>query len=349
MKIAQVAPLFESVPPRLYGGTERVVSFLTEELVRAGHDVTLFASGDSVTTAQLDATRKRSIRLDAEGQNDKQDHAVAHLLHIERVFQRAREFDLIHFHVDYLHFPVCRRLSLPHLTTLHGRLDLPELQTLFFEYNDMPLVSISNAQRRSLPWARWMGTVYHGLPSDLLGFHGKPGSYFAFLGRISPEKGLDEAIGIAKRAGRKIKIAAKVDVMNKLYFEDVVKPLLNDSDVEFVGEIRDAEKEDFLGNAAALLFPIRWPEPFGLVLIESLACGTPVIAYGRGSVPELIRSGVSGYVVNNATEAVAAAKKIMEIDRWRCRDEFERRFSAERMMRQYVELYKQILRSPAVV
>jgi len=282
MRIAQVAPLFESVPPKYYGGTERVVSYLTEELVCQGHEVTLFASGDSVTKAHLVAACRRSLRLDKHC-IDQLSHQV---LMLEHVFQRAAEFDIVHFHVDYLHFPLSRREQLTHVTTLHGQLDIPDLVPLYHEFRDMPVVSISNCQREPLPWANWQATIYHGVPADTYQFRAEPGSYLAFLGRISPEKRVDRAIKIARQVQIPLKIAAKVDRVDKDYFEAVVEPLLRDSLIEFVGEIGDGEKDEFLGHAYALLFPIDWPEPFGLAMIEAMACGTPVIAYRSGAVPE---------------------------------------------------------------
>ena len=279
MRIAQVAPLFESVPPKYYGGTERVVSYLTEELVCQGHEVTLFASGDSVTKAHLVAACRRSLRLDKHC-IDQLSHQV---LMLEHVFQRAAEFDIVHFHVDYLHFPLSRREQLTHVTTLHGQLDIPDLVPLYHEFRDMPVVSISNCQREPLPWANWQATIYHGVPADTYQFRAEPGSYLAFLGRISPEKRVDRAIKIARQVQIPLKIAAKVDRVDKDYFEGVVEPLLRDSLIEFVGEIGDGEKDEFLGHAHALLFPIDWPEPFGLAMIEAMACGTPVIAYRSGA------------------------------------------------------------------
>jgi len=339
MRIAQVAPLYESVPPRYYGGTERVVSYLTEELVRQGHEVTLFASGDSVTRARLVAACPRSLRLDPKCI----DPLAHHVRMVEMVFQRAAEFDIIHFHIDYLHFPLARRYGVPHVTTLHGRLDLPDLEPLYREFQDMPVVSISNAQRRPLPWARWVGTVYHGLPRDLYTFREEPGRYLAFLGRISPEKRVDRAIEIARRVGMPLKVAAKVDRVDREYFETVIRPLLRGPWVEYIGEIGEAEKNDFLGQAYALLFPIDWPEPFGLVMIEALACGTPVIAYRNGSVPEIIEDGVTGFIVQSLEEAVEAVPKVAGLSRRRCRQVFEERFTAERMARDYLAVYRFIL------
>jgi len=341
MRIAQVAPLYESVPPQLYGGTERVVSFLTEELVRAGHEVTLFASGDSRTTAELIAGSERSLRLDP----NCVDSLAHHYVLLEKVFAQVDRFDVVHFHVDFLHFPLSRRSNVAHLTTLHGRLDIPDLQPLYREFADMPVVSISDAQRKPLPLADWCGTVYHGLPADLLRFREGREGYLAFLGRVSPEKRPDRAIEIARLAGRPLKVAAKLDRADEEYYEREIAPLVAQSHVSFEGEIGDAEKNDFLGDAAALLFPIDWPEPFGLVLIEAMACGTPVIAFREGSVEEIVEPGVTGFVVSSVEEAVAAVGRLPEIDRRRCRQEFERRFTAARMARDYVEMYQKLLRS----
>jgi glycosyltransferase involved in cell wall biosynthesis len=340
MRIAQVAPLFESVPPKYYGGTERVVSYLTEELVRQGHEVTLFASGDSVTKAHLVAACQRSLRLDK--------HCVDQLAHqilmLEHVFQRATEFDIVHFHVDYLHFPLSRRQPITDVTTLHGRLDIPDLVPLYREFRDMPVISISNAQRAPLPWANWQVTVYHGLPTDMYRLHEEPGTYFAFLGRISPEKRVDRAIEIAKRVGIPLKIAAKVDPVDQEYFESVINPLLRDPLVEFVGEIGKGEKDEFLGNAYALLFPIDWPEPFGLVMIEAMACGTPVIAFHSGAVPEVIDEGRTGFVVKGLEDAVEAVRRVPRLSRKRCREVFEQRFTAARMAHDYVQVYEQLIK-----
>lgn len=338
MRIAQVAPLFESVPPKYYGGTERVVSWLTEELVRQGHDVTLFASGDSETKARLVAGCRRSLRLDKHCV----DQWAHHVLMLERVAQRAREFDAIHFHVDYQHYPLSRRTGMPQLTTLHGRLDIPDLQPLYREFRDMPVVSVSDAQRDPLPGANWLATVYHGLPVDLFHYQDDPGRYLAFLGRISPEKRVDRAIEIARRVGLPLKIAAKVDDVDRHYFENYIEPLLEEPHVEYLGEIGDGEKDEFLGCALALLFPIDWEEPFGLVMIESLACGTPVVAYRRGSVPEVIEDGVTGFVVSDLHEAVEAVKRVGDLDRGDCRRCFEERFTSARMAAGYVRLYREI-------
>lgn len=339
MRIAQVAPLFESVPPKHYGGTERIVSYLTEELVRAGHDVTLFASGDSVTQARLIAGSARSLRLDRRCI----DHLAHHVVMLDRLFQRAREFDVIHFHLDYLHFPFVSRCSVPHITTLHGRLDIPDLAPLYEQFRDIPVISISDAQREPLPWVNWRGTIYHGLPEDLFHFRPNPGNYLAFLGRIAPEKRVDRAIEIAKRTGMLLKIAAKVDKADKRYFKRVIEPLLDDSFVEWVGEITDEQKEDFLGNAYALLFPIDWPEPFGLVMIEAMACGTPVIAYDDGSVPEVLEEGRTGFIVTKLQDATEAVDRVASLSRARCRRVFEKRFTSTRMARDYVKAYRSIV------
>ncbi|HKP10640.1 MAG TPA: glycosyltransferase family 4 protein, partial [Blastocatellia bacterium] len=305
MRIAQVSPLYESVPPKLYGGTERVVAFLTEELVRQGHEVTLYASGDSITSANLVACSPRSLRLD----ESCVDPIARHFTMLERVFGEAEQYDIIHFHIDYLHFPLSRRARIRQLSTLHGRLDIPDLAPLYREYRDMPLVSISDAQRAPLSWANWKRTIYHGLPHDLFRLEERPGDYLAFLGRVSHEKRPDRAIEIARRAGMKLKMAAKVDKPDREYFNAEVKPRLGHPLVEFVGEIGELEKQEFLGNARALLFPIDWPEPFGLVMIEAMACGTPVIAYPCGSVPEIIQDGVSGFIADSVPELVEAVKR----------------------------------------
>ncbi len=340
MKIAQVAPLYESVPPKYYGGTERVVSYLTEELVKMGHDVTLFASGDSKTNAKLISPVPESLRLAHMG---AEESVVYHTLLLEEVFKHAKSFDIVHFHTDCIHFPLARRYSLPHVTTLHGRLDLPCLSSLYKEFREMPVVSISNSQRALLPRLNYQGTVYHGLPKNLYNFHKKGGNYLAFLGRISPEKGPDRAIKIAREAGIELKIAAKIDKADQVYFNDVVKPLLKEPKIEYIGEIGEKEKGEFLGNALALLFPIDWSEPFGMVMIEALACGTPVIAYRRGSVPEIIEDGVNGFIVNDLKSAVNAVKNIEKIDRKACRLIFERRFSASRMAHDYLKIYDAII------
>jgi glycosyltransferase involved in cell wall biosynthesis len=339
MRIAQVAPLYESVPPKYYGGTERVVSYLTEELVRQGHEVTLFASGDSETKARLIAACRRSLRLDKHCI----DQMAHHIVMLERVFQQASEFDIVHFHTDYLHFSMSRRQQITHVTTLHGRLDIPDLFPLYQEFRDMPVISISNVQREPLPWANWQATVYHGLPADLYRFRAQPGSYLAFLGRISPEKRVDRAIEIAKRVRIPLKIAAKVDRVDKKYFKSTIEPLLCDSLVEVVGEIGDRKKDEFLGNAYALLVPIDWPEPFGLVMIEAMACGTPVIAYRGGAVPEIMEEGHTGFIVEELEGAVEAARRIPKLSRKRCREVFERRFTATRMANDYLRVYERLI------
>ena len=339
MKIAQVAPLFESVPPQGYGGTERVVSYLTEELVRQGHQVTLFASGDSVTQAHLVAACPRALRLD-EQCVDQLAHCMVLL---EHVFRQAPTFDLLHFHIDYLHFPLSVRQRVPHVTTLHGRLDIPDLMPVYQTFPRMPVVSISDAQRLPLPGLQWQGTVYHGLPEDLYTFQDTPGSYLAFLGRISPEKGIEQAIAIARQAGMPLKIVAKIDQVDREYFQSVVQPLLDDPLVEYLGEMGERDKNAFLGQAYALLFPIDWPEPFGLVMIEALACGTPVIAYGRGSVPEVLEDGVTGWIVAGRDDAIQAIAQVSTLSRRRCRQTFEERFSATRMTQDYVQIYQQLL------
>jgi glycosyltransferase involved in cell wall biosynthesis len=339
VRIAQVAPLYESVPPKLYGGTERVVSYLTEELVGQGHDVTLFASGDSVTRAKLRPMCSRALRLEGKNVVDPLAH---HVRMIEAVSREAQNFDVIHFHIDYLHFPVSRRQEIAAVTTLHGRLDIPDVHPLYREFLDMNLVSISNAQRGPMPWANWVATVHHGLPEDLYKPEERWGKYLAFLGRISPEKRVDRAIEVARRVGMPIKIAAKVDAADKEYFEANIRKLLDDPLVEYIGEIGEREKSEFLGNAYALLFPIDWPEPFGLVTIEAMACGTPVIAYRMGSVPEIVDEGITGYLVSNLDEAAAAVHHVNSLDRRVCRRIFEKRFSARRMCSDYLRVYNRL-------
>jgi glycosyltransferase involved in cell wall biosynthesis len=344
MRIAQVAPLIESVPPKHYGGTERIVSYLTEELVRAGHEVTLFASGDSVTSARLIASCQRSLR-----KNERcKDPVAREILLVDHVIEHVDDFDLIHFHTGYLHFPVCRYLPVPHVTTLHGRLDMPDLVPVFDRFRNEPLISISDAQRQPLPRANWEATIYHGLPKDLFVFQPNRGKYLAFLGRISSEKRVDRAIEIAKRASMPLKIAAKVDRADRRYFKRDIEPLLSQSHVEWVGEISDQQKNEFLGNAYALLFPIDWPEPFGLVMIEAMACGTPVIAYERGSVPEVLDDGVTGFIVQDLDKAVKAVNRVRNVSRSRCREVFERRFAVTRMASDYVYVYKRHIKSYAV-
>jgi glycosyltransferase involved in cell wall biosynthesis len=339
MKIAQVASLYESVPPQLYGGTERVVAYLTEELVRRGHDVTLFASGDSHTSARLVSACPRALRFEEA----PWAALSSHVLMVEQVAQRASTFDVIHFHIDAVHLPLARRLSTPSLTTLHGRLDVPGLAPLYEEFRDMPFVSVSAAQRGPLASGlSWLGTVYHGLPRALYRQGDGSGGYLAFLGRIAPEKRLDRAIQIARATGSPLRVAAKVDPADRRYYEQDILPLLDDPLVEFVGEISDAEKQAFLGNARALLFPIDWPEPFGLVMIEALACGTPVIAFAGGAVREVLVDGVTGFVVTDIAGAVEAVGRLAELDRSVCRASFETRFSAERMAADYIALYERI-------
>jgi glycosyltransferase involved in cell wall biosynthesis len=336
MKIAQVAPLIESVPPKGYGGTERVVSYITEELVRLGHDVTLFASGDSVTRAKLVSPVARGLRLE-----NQQDFAsLYHTIMVDQVFKMAASFDVIHFHIDYFHLPLACRSKTPYLTTMHGRLDVPSLPPLFRHFPNAPLVSISQSQRAPLPWANWRATVHHGLPTDLYSFHSGPGEYFAFVGRMSSEKRVDRAIEIAEHCGVPIYIAAKIDKTEEAYFNEYLKPLFRSRYVNYVGEIGEMEKNEFLGRAKALLFPIDWPEPFGLVQIESFACGTPVVAYKAGSVPEVMAHGVTGFIVENQKEAFEAASRVESIDRGRCREVFEKRFTAERMATDYLRAYE---------
>lgn len=339
MRIAQVAPLIESVPPHGYGGTERVVAYLTDELVRQGHQVTLFATGDSTTTAELVACAPQALRLD-----ERVVDPIAHqILEIERVASMREAFDVIHWHLDYFHYPLSRRVRVPSVTTLHGRLDLPDLQPLYAEFDDVPLVSISNDQRAPLPNVNWVATIHHGMPVDELIPHDAPGEYLAFLGRISPEKRADRAIEVARRAGLPLKIAAKVDDADRDYFATKIEPMLEAQHVEFVGEIGPERKNEFLGKAAALLFPIDWSEPFGLVMIEAMACGTPVIAWRSGSVPEVIEDGVSGFIVESIDASVAAVGRLHEVSRHGCRASFEQRFTADRMARNYVEVYERLI------
>jgi glycosyltransferase involved in cell wall biosynthesis len=343
MRIAQVAPLYESVPPSLYGGTERVVSYLTEELVRLGHEVTLFASGDSQTQAKLVAACPRALWRDP----DCKDTLPHHVRLMELVFADVSRFDVMHFHCDYLHFPLLRRCPCPSVTTLHGALHVPDVKPLFDEYREVPLVSISDDQRRPMPEANWQATVYHGLPRDLHRFHEQPGDYLAFLGRISPQKRLDRAIEIARRTGMNLKVAAKIYPEEVEYFKQEIEPLLRESRsfVEFVGEVGGREKDEFLGNAYAMLFPIDWPEPFGLVMIEAMACGTPVIAWKNGSVPEIIEEGVTGFVADSIPEAVEALDRVQWLDRATCRKRFEERFDAARMARDYLQVYRQLVQT----
>jgi glycosyltransferase involved in cell wall biosynthesis len=340
MRIAQVAPLFESVPPKLYGGTERVVSYLTEELVRRGHEVTLFASGDSETSARLVAGSRRALW----NEPDCRDKLPHHVRLVELVAREADRFDVIHFHLDYVHFPAVGRLSCPSVTTLHGRLYPPDEEALFDGYADVPLVSISNAQRRPIPRANWQATVYHGMPQGVHTFRQGPGSYLGFLGRISPEKGLDKAIEIARLAGMPLRVAAKIYPEELPYYDDVIEPLFRASPwVEFVGEVGGAAKDAFLGGARAVLFPIEWEEPFGLVMIESMACGTPVVAFRRGSVPEVMTDGVTGFVVDDVRSAAHAVHATSALDRAQCRQAFVERFSVARMTNDYLAVYRRLV------
>ncbi|HTZ46441.1 MAG TPA: glycosyltransferase family 4 protein [Verrucomicrobiae bacterium] len=342
MRIAQIAPLYESVPPKLYGGTERVVSYLTEELVRLGHDVTLFASGDSKTSANLVSGCKTALRLNRTCRDPLAHHTVL----MGKVLSMADEFDVLHFHTDYLHFPATGSLGLPVVTTLHGRLDLPDLVPVYEHFDKQPIVSISQSQRRPLARAHWIGNVYHGLPMNLCRAQLNKGDYLAFLGRISPEKRPDRAIRIAVKAGMPLKIAAKVDPVDREYFETEIVPLLNEPGVEFLGEINEAQKSAFLGRAYAYLFPIDWPEPFGLTMIEAMACGTPIIAFRCGSVPELIDDGVTGFIVDSEDAAVEALKNVETLQRSRIRATFERRFTACRMAKDYLSIYEFLVDAP---
>ena len=339
MHIAQIAPLTEAIPPRLYGGTERVVSWLTEELIALGHEVTLFASGDSQTSARLEAVWPRALRLDGA----VRDPNALHMLMLEKVYQRAGEFDFLHFHLDYYPFSLFSRQPTPMITTLHGRLDLPEHQPVFDAFSSMPVVSISNSQRRPLPQAHWVRTVHHGLPAQLLVPKPIKPSYFAFLGRIAPEKGADRAIRIAEHCGMPLKIAAKVDKTDREYFDERIQPMIKSSNVEYIGEINDKDKSEFLSGAVALLVPIDWPEPFGLVMIEAMACGTPVIAFNRGSVPEVVDEGVTGFIVEDETGAIGAVDRLGQLSRERIRKRFEERFTARRMAQDYLSVYRGLM------
>jgi glycosyltransferase involved in cell wall biosynthesis len=344
MRIAQIAPLTEAIPPKLYGGTERVVSWLTDELSSLGHDVTLFASGDSVTNAKLEAIWPRALRLDGA----VRDPMALHMSMLERVYQRAAEFDVLHFHLDYYPFSLFSRQSTPFITTLHGRLDLPEHQVVFDTFPEAPVISISLAQRRPVPQANWVRNIHHGLPAQLLEpRHGAP-SYLAVLGRIAPEKAVDHAIRIALRAKLPLKIAAKIDRVDREYFECEIRPQLEMPNIDYIGEISDAQKSDFLGGAIALLVPIEWPEPFGLVMIEAMACGTPVIAYGAGSVPEIVEDGVTGFIVKNEVEAADAIReRIGSLSRTKIRARFEERFTARRMATDYLDVYQGLVATGA--
>jgi glycosyltransferase involved in cell wall biosynthesis len=339
VRIAQVAPLIESVPPRLYGGTERIVSYLTEELIRVGHDVTLFSSGDSITGAELVPCCTRALRLDPS----VRDTIPHFMLMIDKVRERAEEFDVLHFHIDLFHFPLFRSLAARTMTTLHGRQDLGDLKPFYSRFSEMPLVSISNDQRKPLPHANFIATIQHGLPPDLHLPSFERGNYLAFLGRISPEKRPDRAIRIARAAGLPLKIAAKVDKVDQDYFSSEILPLIDGPGVEFIGEINEREKTKFLGEAVALLFPVDWPEPFGLVMIEAMACGTPVLAFRSGSTPEVIEDGVTGKLVDSEEEAVAAISGLLSYDRCVVRQRFEQRFTVNRMAEDYIGVYRQLL------
>jgi glycosyltransferase involved in cell wall biosynthesis len=338
MRIAQIAPLTEAIPPKLYGGTERVISWLTEELVALGHDVTLFASGDSQTAAKLDSVWPRALRLDGA----VRDANALHLSMLERVRRQAQDFDVLHFHLDYYPFSLFMRQPTPFVTTLHGRLDLPEHKQLFGTFSAAPIVSISDAQRQPVPDAGWVRTIYHGLPERSLMPRAVKSTYFAFLGRISPEKAVDDAIRIAQRCGVSLKLAAKVDNVDRDYFETTIRPLLRPPAIEYIGEINDSQKSEFLSGAICLLAPSAWPEPFGLVMIEAMACGCPVIAYNRGAAREVVDEGVTGFVVANETEAVAAVSRLAGLSRQAVRKRFERRFTARRMAEDYLALYRDL-------
>jgi glycosyltransferase involved in cell wall biosynthesis len=347
VRIAQISPLYEAVPPLLYGGTERVVAYLTDALVDAGHDVTLFASADTRTRATLVPLRDQAIRLDPAPL--KSDMA-AHLTMLHEVRRRAHEFDMLHFHVDLLHYPFFEDCADRTVTTLHGRLDLKDLPQAYVRWPQFPLVSISDRQRRPLRGVNWVGTIHHGLPGDLLRYSADPaGGYLAFLGRISPEKRVDRAISIARKAGIPLRIAAKVDAVDRAYFESDIEPLLDGDDVEFIGEISDEQKDRFLGDALALLFPVDWPEPFGLVMIEAMACGTPVVAWNCGSVPEVVEPGVTGCIVESVQQAVESLPGVLALDRRLIRERFERRFTADVMASAYVDVYRQLLRQQDAV
>jgi glycosyltransferase involved in cell wall biosynthesis len=343
MHIAQIAPLTEAIPPKLYGGTERVVSWLTEELIALGHEVTLYASGDSTTSARLEAVWPRALRLDGA----VRDPNALHMLMLERVYQSASDFDLLHFHLDYYPFSLFSRQPKPFVTTLHGRLDLPEHQPLFDTFSSVPVVSISNAQRRPLPQAHWVRTIHHGLPERLLLPKPIKPSYFAFLGRIAPEKGVDRAIRIARHCGVPLKIAAKIDKMDEDYFHEQIKPMLASSDTEFIGEIGDKDKSEFLSGAMVLLVPIDWPEPFGLVMIEAMACGTPVIAFNRGSASEIVDDGLTGFVVEDINGAIGAVDRLGHLSREKVRRRFEQRFTARRMAQDYLSVYRSLMHAAA--
>jgi glycosyltransferase involved in cell wall biosynthesis len=338
MRIAHVAPLAESVPPKLYGGTERVVAWLVDELVELGHEVTLFASGDSTTRAKLVSAWPRALRLG----RPRSDPIAAQTALLETVSRLSRQFDVVHFHIDWAHLPMMSRLGVPYLTTMHGRLDIPGLRLLAELFTEAPLVSISDNQRQPLPSARWLQTIYHGLPEGSLRPGYQPGKYLAFLGRLTAEKGPEVAIRIAKAAGMPLRIAAKIPRSEAQYFKQRLEPLIDGEQIKLVGEVGDQEKQEFLSQASALLFPIDWPEPFGLVMIEAMACGTPVIAFRRGSVPEVVENGVTGYVVDTEEQALEAVKKIEKLDRARVRQTFASRFTAQRMAQEYVGCYRML-------
>ncbi|MCG6156170.1 glycosyltransferase family 4 protein [Rubinisphaera margarita] len=337
MRIAQVAPLIESVPPRKYGGTERIVSYLTEALVAKGHEVTLFASGDSRTSANLCPVTAEALRLASVPRNP----FIQHMIEFEEVVRRQDYFDVIHFHTDYFHFPLARHLRTPHVTTLHNRLDLPDLQDVFNEFREIPVVSISNSHRRPLPQANWVSTVYNGIPLNNH-FQDHPGEYLAFLGRFTPDKGPEAAIEIALRTNMPLKMAAKIDASDQDYFDQRIRPHLQHPLIEYIGEVDEQGKYELLRDAYALLFPICWPEPFGMVMTEAMSCGTPVVAFEAGSVPEVMRNGVSGFIVHSIEEAVAAIPQISHLGRRRCRQYFEERFTAEQMAQGYLQAYRQV-------
>jgi glycosyltransferase involved in cell wall biosynthesis len=339
MYIAQIAPLAEAVPPRFYGGTERVIHWLTEELVALGHDVTLFASGDSVTSARLESVWPRALRLDGS----VRDPNALHMAMLERVRQQANGFDFLHFHLDYYPFSLFCRQPVPFVTTLHGRLDLPEHKPVFATFPALPVISISDSQRRPIPQANWIRTIYHGLPRELLMPVSGKQNYFAFLGRIAPEKGIDRAISIARGCGVPLRIAAKVDKMDREYFNEKIRPQLDGKNVEYIGEITDCEKPEFLSGAVALLDPIDWPEPFGIVMIEAMACGTPVIAFNRGSIPEVIDEGLTGFIVEDVEGAIGAFNRLSLLSREEIRNRFEQRFTARRMALEYLAAYRSLM------
>jgi glycosyltransferase involved in cell wall biosynthesis len=343
MHIAQIAPLTEAIPPKLYGGTERVIYWLTEELIALGHDVTLFASGDSKTSAKLEAMWPRALRLDGA----VRDASALHMMELELVRQRAAEFDFLHFHLDYFPFSLFSRQPTPYVTTLHGRLDLPEHQPVFKTFSSVPLVSISNSQRRPLPHVHWVRTIPHGLPEKLLTPRPVKPSYLAVLGRFSPEKAIDRAIHIGQKCGLPVKIAAKIEKLDQEYYDAVIRPLINPPHVEYIGEIGDAEKSEFLSGAVALLSPVDWPEPFGLVLIEAMACGTPVIAFNRGAIPEIVEDGLTGFVVEDELGAIGAIDRLPTLSRERVRQRFEERFTARRMAKDYLEVYRSLMEHTA--